>query len=220
MSKRNSHLTTIVTTMSAVAVIATATLAGFSGWSIPAAFANPVAPILGVDADTAVVIAPVVSTADKFEPSAYRIPGQALVATATALGVMSPQSQEATAAKSTPIIPTVRTKKSVKAIDRTPAKKIKWKKARVSWYGPGLYGNGMAGGGKLKRNSMIVAHRSLPFGTKILFKYKGRTVVATVKDRGPFIRGRVFDLGPGTARALKFSGVGTVKYSIIKKGRR
>lgn len=91
-----------------------------------------------------------------------------------------------------------------------------WKKARVSWYGPGFYGNGMAGGGKLKRNSMVVAHRSMKFGTKILFKYKGRTVIATVKDRGPFIAGRTFDLGPGTAKALHFQGVGTVSYRIIK----
>jgi len=62
---------------------------------------------------------------------------------------------------------------------------------------------------------MIVAHRSLPFGTKIQFRYKGRTVVAKVKDRGPFIGGRTFDLGPGTAKALHFDGVGKVKWRIV-----
>ncbi|MHB1477357.1 MAG: septal ring lytic transglycosylase RlpA family protein, partial [Coriobacteriia bacterium] len=84
-----------------------------------------------------------------------------------------------------------------------------WKTARVSWYGPGFYGNTMAGGGVLQPGSMVVAHRSLAFGTKIEFSYKGRTCVATVQDRGPFTAGRVFDLGPGTAKALGFSGVGT-----------
>lgn len=92
-----------------------------------------------------------------------------------------------------------------------------WQSARVSWYGPGFYGNTMAGGGTLTRNSMVVAHRSLPFGTKIQFNYKGRSVIATVRDRGPYVSGRTFDLGPGVARKLRFGGVGTVKYRIVKR---
>lgn len=91
-----------------------------------------------------------------------------------------------------------------------------WKSAKVSWYGPGFYGNTMAGGGTLRPTSMVVAHRTLPFGTKIEFSYKGKTCVAVVRDRGPYVSGRVFDLGPGTANALGFSGVGTVGYRIVK----
>lgn len=90
-----------------------------------------------------------------------------------------------------------------------------WRSARVSWYGPGFYGNTMAGGGTLQPNSMVAAHRSLPFGTRVEFSYKGRTCVAVVKDRGPFVGGRTFDLGPGTAKALGFGGVGTVNYRIL-----
>lgn len=90
-----------------------------------------------------------------------------------------------------------------------------WSRAKVSWYGPGFYGNTMAGGGKLRRDSMVVAHRSMKFGTRIEFSYRGRTVTAVVRDRGPYIHGRVFDLGPGTAKALGFSGVGVVKYRIL-----
>ncbi len=92
-----------------------------------------------------------------------------------------------------------------------------WRSARASWYGPGFYGNGMAGGGTLQPDSMVVAHRSLPFGTLIEFSYRGNTCVAVVQDRGPYAGGRVFDLGPGTARALGFSGVGTVQYRIISQ---
>jgi rare lipoprotein A (peptidoglycan hydrolase) len=73
----------------------------------------------------------------------------------------------------------------------------------------------MAGGGTLQPDSMVVAHRSLPFGTRIEFSYKGRTCVAVVQDRGPFVGGRTFDLGPGTAKALGFGGVGTVDYRIL-----
>jgi rare lipoprotein A (peptidoglycan hydrolase) len=99
---------------------------------------------------------------------------------------------------------------------QAPASSSGWKSARVSWYGPGFYGNTMAGGGTLTTSSMVVAHRSMRFGTKIQFSYKGRTCVAVVQDRGPFVGGRTFDLGPGTAKALGFSGVGTVQWRIVQ----
>lgn len=90
-----------------------------------------------------------------------------------------------------------------------------WSRALCSWYGPGFYGRTMASGGRLGYNSMIVAHKTMRFGTRIQFSYKGRTVIAVVRDRGPYIHGRVFDLGPGTAKALGFSGVGMVSYRIL-----
>lgn len=90
-----------------------------------------------------------------------------------------------------------------------------WKSARVSWYGPGLYGRKTASGAVLTEGMMNVAHRSLPFGTRIQFEYKGRSCIAVVNDRGPFVGGRTFDLGPGTATTLGFGGVGTVKYRIL-----
>jgi len=97
-------------------------------------------------------------------------------------------------------------------------KKLKWRSAKCSTFGigDGLIGSGLAGGGVLHSNDMIVAHKSMPFGTKIKFSYGGRTCIAVVKDRGPYVGDRIFDLGPGTAKALGFDGVGTVKYAIIK----
>jgi len=90
-----------------------------------------------------------------------------------------------------------------------------WNKANVSWYGPGLYGHTMAGGGTLTRSSMVVAHRSLSFGTRVEFSYHGKTCVAVVRDRGPYVSGRTFDLGPGTASALGFSGASSISYRIL-----
>ncbi len=191
-TKPNRLLPVAVSALGAVAIL-TVAVAGFTGWpparAIAATTERPTvsAVMLGVDESTAVAIGPEVPIDDKFETH---------LATATALTgarLLAPAA-----------------KRSAKAASGT------WRKARASWYGPGLYGNGMAGGGKLKRNSMVVAHRSLPFGTKIEFKYKGRSVTAVVRDRGPFIKGRTFDLGPGTAKALRFSGVGTITYKIIK----
>jgi rare lipoprotein A (peptidoglycan hydrolase) len=98
----------------------------------------------------------------------------------------------------------------------TPTGTGPWSTAKVSWYGPGFYGHTMAGGGQLTPTSMVVAHRSLPFGTKIEFSYQGKTCVAVVQDRGPYVAGRIFDLGPGTAKALGFSGVGYVKYRFVR----
>lgn len=55
-----------------------------------------------------------------------------------------------------------------------------------------------------------VANRSLPCGTRVRFHYGGRTVTATVDDRGPYVGGRNWDLNQNTAAALGFGGVGTV----------
>ncbi len=55
-----------------------------------------------------------------------------------------------------------------------------------------------------------VANKTLPCGTKVTFSYGGRTVTATVDDRGPFVAGREWDLNQNTAGALGFGGVATV----------
>jgi rare lipoprotein A len=55
-----------------------------------------------------------------------------------------------------------------------------------------------------------VANRTLPFGTRVTFRYGGRSVTAVVDDRGPFVGGRDWDFNQNTAAALRFGGVGTV----------
>jgi rare lipoprotein A (peptidoglycan hydrolase) len=73
----------------------------------------------------------------------------------------------------------------------------------------------MAGGGKLRPGSMILAHKTLPFGTLVEVSVNGTSVVAPVKDRGPYVRGREFDLGPGVRKALGVWGVFTIRYRIV-----
>lgn len=234
-TKPNRLLPAAVSALGAVAVLAVA-VAGFTGWPLARAIAATTerptanAVMLGVDESTAVAIGPEVSMDDKFEThlaTATALTGARLLAPATKRAAKIEKKTGRPKAKRVVARKSGAAKKSagkVRSENRAkkPARKSKkaatgsWRKARASWYGPGLYGNGMAGGGKLKRNSMVVAHRSLPFGTKLEIKYKGRTVTAVVKDRGPFIKGRTFDLGPGTAKALRFNGVGTIKYKIIK----
>jgi peptidoglycan lytic transglycosylase len=86
----------------------------------------------------------------------------------------------------------------------------------ASFYG-NESGSKTASGQRFDQNAMTAAHRSLPFGTKLRVTHKGRSVVVTVNDRGPFIKGRVLDLSTGAARAvgLTSSGVGHVTAEVI-----
>ena len=66
-----------------------------------------------------------------------------------------------------------------------------------------------ASGARLSDLALTAAHRFLPFGSKVRVTNRGngRTIVVTINDRGPFIRGRIIDLTPAGARALGFSGL-------------
>jgi len=73
-------------------------------------------------------------------------------------------------------------------------------------------GSATASGKKLDREALTAAHRTLPFGTKVKVtnKSNGRSVIVTIDDRGPFVRGRVIDVTPAVARLLGFSGLAQV----------
>jgi rare lipoprotein A len=76
-------------------------------------------------------------------------------------------------------------------------------------------GNRTASGQRFNENAMTCAHRSLPFGTKLRVSHGGRSIIVTVNDRGPFIRGRVIDLSRGAARALGISGLGHITAEVV-----
>jgi hypothetical protein len=85
-----------------------------------------------------------------------------------------------------------------------------YRAGHASWYGPGFYGNRTACGQTLTAGVRGVAHKYLPCGTRVRFYYRGRTVTATVIDRGPYAAGREWDLAPATKQALGFGSTGTV----------
>jgi hypothetical protein len=85
-----------------------------------------------------------------------------------------------------------------------------FRRARATWYGPGLYGNHLACGGRLTTSTIGVAHKTLPCGTKITLRYKGRELRVKVIDRGPFSRSLDYDLTSATKRKLGYPDVGTV----------
>lgn len=77
----------------------------------------------------------------------------------------------------------------------------------ASYYG-NESGSRTASGQRFNQNAMTAAHRSLPFGTKLRVTHGGSSVIVTINDRGPFIRGRVLDLSTGAARAIGLTGAG------------
>jgi len=86
----------------------------------------------------------------------------------------------------------------------------------ASFYG-NESGSKTASGQRFNQNAMTAAHRTLPFGTKLRVTHGDRSVVVTINDRGPFIRGRVLDLSTGAARAvgLTSAGVGRVVVEVV-----
>ena len=98
------------------------------------------------------------------------------------------------------------------------AKAQKIRDGKATYYSNKLLGRRMSNGEFYHPDSMTCAHRTLPFGTRILVTNprNGRQVVVRVADRGPFVRGRVIDLSYAAARELGFltAGVAYMKLEI------
>lgn len=86
----------------------------------------------------------------------------------------------------------------------------------ASWYGPGFWGSETACGQTLKRNTVGVAHKSLPCGTKVTIEYRGRFLRAQVIDRGPYVKGRKWDLTAAAAQQLRYTGSDDVRSAIVR----
>lgn len=114
------------------------------------------------------------------------------------------------------------------ATDLAPVKRRvpRFQRGRASAYGPGLYGNTMACGGTLRPSTVAVAHRSMRCGAVLVIcrTDRRRCTRATVRDRGPYVRGRTHDLTVGAVRRLGVSdarswGVRDIRWRCIRKCR-
>jgi rare lipoprotein A len=78
-----------------------------------------------------------------------------------------------------------------------------------------------ASGLPLCDHKMTAAHRSLPFGTKVrvLCDKTGKSVLVTITDRGPYIKGRIIDLSQAAAEKLGFrkKGLAPVRLQVVKQ---
>ncbi|MEA2404256.1 MAG: rare lipoprotein [Thermoleophilaceae bacterium] len=85
-----------------------------------------------------------------------------------------------------------------------------YRPVQASWYGPGFYGHRTACGGTLSAGKLGVANKTLPCGTKVSLRYRGRAVTVPVIDRGPYSGNRVYDLTAATKHRLGFGSTGVV----------
>lgn len=78
-------------------------------------------------------------------------------------------------------------------------------------------GKRTANGERFNPNDLTAAHRTLPFGTKVLVTNlrNGKSVIVRINDRGPFIRNRVIDLSLGAARAVDMTRSGVAKVKVV-----
>ncbi len=92
--------------------------------------------------------------------------------------------------------------------------------AVVSYYGKKFHGRLTASGEVFNMNDMTCAHKTLKFGTKVEFTNpkNGKSIIVTVNDRGPYIKGRKFDLSKGAFAKIANidQGVVKLKYRILK----
>lgn len=94
-----------------------------------------------------------------------------------------------------------------------PRRLASYRFAVASYYGPGLYGGALACGGTLQPGTLGVAHKTLPCGSRVTLRYRGRSLTVPVVDRGPYAAGREFDLTEATKARLGFPDVGVLMFS-------
>jgi hypothetical protein len=87
--------------------------------------------------------------------------------------------------------------------------------AGASWYGgKTMWGRSTACGQVLRPTTIGVANKTLPCGTPVKFVWHGHSIVAPVIDRGPYVKGRAWDLTAAAAEALAFEGIGRIQYAV------
>lgn len=87
----------------------------------------------------------------------------------------------------------------------------------ASWY---ALTSRTASGERMNPAAMTAAHRTLPFGTKLVVtnQRNGKSVTVRINDRGPFIKGRVIDLSKAAAHQLGFIQSGHTSICMTKVG--
>ena len=74
----------------------------------------------------------------------------------------------------------------------------------ASFYADMFTGRKMADGTRMDPNADNAASRTLPLGTtaKVTNLETGQSAEVTIQDRGPYVKGRIIDLSPATARKI------------------
>lgn len=105
-------------------------------------------------------------------------------------------------ANTSPSLPQDQTDKlgNSKVLDRTGHKRV----GKASFYATKYYNRTMSDGTRMRPDSNNAASLTLPLGTtaRVTNLQTGRSALVTIKDRGPYVRGRIIDLSPATAERI------------------
>jgi len=92
--------------------------------------------------------------------------------------------------------------------------------AIASWYGTKFQGRRTSSGERFDLRKLTAAHKTLPLGSlvKLTYPTTGRSVIVRINDRGPWLKGRDFDLSEAAATKLGMheAGVVPVEMALVK----
>ena len=93
---------------------------------------------------------------------------------------------------------------------------------KASYYGDEFSGRPMANGKRFSQHRLTAAHKTLPFGTKVIVinLVNHQRVKVHITDRGPFVAGRIIDLSKKAARRIDMINTGVVPVEIKYKKKR
>ena len=86
----------------------------------------------------------------------------------------------------------------------------------ASWYGHPYHGRAAANGEIYDMETMVAAHRTLPFDTwvRVVNLANDKSVQVRIIDRGPFVDGRIIDLSHAAAKAIDLIGPGVAQVRV------
>lgn len=86
----------------------------------------------------------------------------------------------------------------------------------ASWYGAAHHNKTTSSGQRYDMHKNTLAHKTLPFGTKVKLvnPENGKVAEGVVNDRGPFIKGRDIDVSYALAKQLGFAEKGVTKLNV------
>lgn len=91
----------------------------------------------------------------------------------------------------------------------------------ASWYGKDFHNKKTANGETYDMRAITAAHRTLPLPSivRVTNLENGRSIIARVNDRGPYVKNRIIDLSEKGAELLgyKMQGTAKVKVEILEK---
>jgi rare lipoprotein A len=107
----------------------------------------------------------------------------------------APQSNVDTPPKAAPATPPRKPRPDVSGHKRV---------GKASFYARKFSGRTMADGERMDPRGDNAASKTLPLGTtaKVTNLETGQSAVVTIQDRGPFVKGRIVDLSPATAKQI------------------